>query len=804
MSLALSVDRGFCFGTKSETLRDLQAFAGDFEIPKSLIYSKKDWVESHQKVLAEIQMAFDPHNLAIRSSALSEDTESSSNAGKFTSIIGVSPCNLLELKQSINEVFASYASDENFNNQVLIQRQVENVDIAGVVLTRDLNDGAPYYCINYDDISGRTDTVTSGSGLQKTIYIQRNVSEAQIRSKRIARVVRLARSLESIIGDLPLDIEFAIDKNERVYVFQVRQIPTKNSWRSKNDTALVNGISSLRGFVADKLSPKNGVVGPNSILTNMSDWNPAEMIGTNPRPLAISFYRELITKDVWRLSRAEMGYKPIAACELMYSLAGQPYIDARASFNSFLPIGLTDSTEKKLIQCEIDLLTQSPEFHDKVEFEIVPTILDFNSDNFLKSRYGGELNNVEQSEIIAALKKMTRQIVSIEKGGSLQMAEDKISVLATRQENRGKLNFDSLAPSASVISDVLFLIDECKHFGTRPFAILARHAFIAKSLLNTAVEKCAISSERACEFLQSIHTIASKISTDMALVSRGKKSIESFMTSYGHIRPGAYDILSERYDALPDLFIGSRTQKTKRTALFQLINSETRQIQKLLADIDLDLSANDLFEYMRRSIVAREYGKFIFSRNLSDAIELLAQWGRNNELSRDQISFLSFENLAATQISGGFADIRTNLQNLSEAQNEDYQRSSLVRLPYLIRDVDDLLIVPCHRSTPNFVTANRITGKVLCINNNTNPEAAEFTGAVVVIEGADPGYDWIFSKPIVGLITKYGGANSHMSIRCAEFGLPAAIGCGEQMFNKITRAKSVEIDAACKTLRPLD
>ena len=31
-------------------------------------------------------------------------------------------------------------------------------------------------------------------------------------------------------------------------------------------------------------------------------------------------------------------------------------------------------------------------------------------------------------------------------------------------------------------------------------------------------------------------------------------------------------------------------------------------------------------------------------------------------------------------------------------------------------------------------------------------------------------------KKIKGLITKYGGVNSHMAIRCAELSVPAAIG----------------------------
>ena len=48
------------------------------------------------------------------------------------------------------------------------------------------------------------------------------------------------------------------------------------------------------------------------------------------------------------------------------------------------------------------------------------------------------------------------------------------------------------------------------------------------------------------------------------------------------------------------------------------------------------------------------------------------------------------------------------------------------------------------------------------------------------IENADPGFDFIFSHNIKGLITAFGGPNSHMSIRCNEFGIPAAIGIGEK------------------------
>jgi phosphoenolpyruvate-protein kinase (PTS system EI component) len=73
-------------------------------------------------------------------------------------------------------------------------------------------------------------------------------------------------------------------------------------------------------------------------------------------------------------------------------------------------------------------------------------------------------------------------------------------------------------------------------------------------------------------------------------------------------------------------------------------------------------------------------------------------------------------------------------------------------------------------------------------------------GAVICIESADPGYDWIFTRNIAGLVTRYGGTNSHMAIRCAEYGLPAAIGCGEQLFSQVCSAKSIVLDCGSKAI----
>ena len=88
---------------------------------------------------------------------------------------------------------------------------------------------------------------------------------------------------------------------------------------------------------------------------------------------------------------------------------------------------------------------------------------------------------------------------------------------------------------------------------------------------------------------------------------------------------------------------------------------------------------------------------------------------------------------------------------------------------------------------------------MVALNKNNSMKDLDLNGKIVMIENGDPGYDWVFTRNIGGLITKYGGVASHMSIRCAELAVPAAIGCGQQLFEKVVRSDKLLLD--CKNKR---
>ena len=104
-------------------------------------------------------------------------------------------------------------------------------------------------------------------------------------------------------------------------------------------------------------------------------------------------------------------------------------------------------------------------------------------------------------------------------------------------------------------------------------------------------------------------------------------------------------------------------------------------------------------------------------------------------------------------------------------------------MPYLITTKSDFFVASILLSKPNFITDSKIISKIFFLKKEQNTD--KINRKIVLIENADPGFDWIFNYNIKGLITKYGGVNSHMSIRCHELNIPAAIGVGEETFEKL-------------------
>ena len=116
----------------------------------------------------------------------------------------------------------------------------------------------------------------------------------------------------------------------------------------------------------------------------------------------------------------------------------------------------------------------------------------------------------------------------------------------------------------------------------------------------------------------------------------------------------------------------------------------------------------------------------------------------------------------------------------------------------MITEPDDVWSFHLPESVPNYKTQKKVSAEI-CIDQAKD----KLEGRVVLIPNADPGFDWLFSHKIAGLITAWGGVNSHMAIRAGELGVPAVVGVGEKTFTKLASAASISIDCATKSVNVL-
>lgn len=738
-----------------------------------------EWRLHKEKVLQALREAHWLETpLIVRSSAKNEDTQEESMAGKFTSVLNVNGRE--EIEAAINRVIASYG-DFDGDNQVLLQPMLRNVRMSGVAFSIDPNNGGNYIVINYDDSTGATDAVTSGSGggLKTFYYFKGSDKKAE---EPLDRVIGLVRELEILFDTQKLDLEFAIDEQDELYLLQVRPLVVKAQPPLPEEQREV--LKRISSIVLKSKGHKPFLYGERTVYGVMPDWNPAEIIGVRPRALALSLYKELVTDYIWAYQRDNYGYKNLRSFPLLIDFGGVPYIDVRVSFNSFLAKEMNDSISEKLVNYYIDRLIANKKNHDKVEFEIIFSCFTFDLEERIQilKEYGFTTSEIQ--DICSALKELTGRIVD-EENGYLKKDLERISQLNGRRE-------EILNSSLDMVSKIYWLLEDCKRYGTLPFAGLARGGFIAVQMLQSLKAKGILSDREYDDFMGELNTVSSQMTRDFYDFDRAE-----FMEKYGHLRPGTYDILSHRYDEDEGRYFdfSAKREPAKKKSFF-LSLSQLNSIKKLLEQQGLNNDVLKLFDFFKFAIEGREYAKFIFTKNLSDVLSLFGKLGEEAGFSREDISYASIDVIYKAYSSE--ADISLLLKKSIEEGRERHRKTLQINLPAVIVDEKDVWCFHQQELEPNYITLKKGLGQVASIQNGE-----EIDNKIIFIENADPGYDWIFSKNIAGFVTMYGGANSHMAIRAGELSIPAVIGIGESKYRYYSRAQVLEIDCEARNVRIL-
>ncbi len=797
----------FILGTKADSLSRLGRVVQKSRIADQVTHTVSDWESDPHTLVEKVTARFGPRPLIVRSSTTHEDACSASNAGGFTSVLGVQGN---ELPESVARVANSYrgAGIDARNQQVLVQPLIERVVASGVALTRTLDCGAPWIVIEYSE-SDDTEAVTSGSsGDLRTIYIRR----ASLRGPDAAQPTALnvlssetvglfglldaVQEVEQLLGHDALDIEFALDDTSSVHLLQVRPavIATVAERRDEEFNAAISAAHEAWAAHAD--APEHIPGKARLVLGIMPDWNPAEIIGTAPRRLALDLYRQLVTDSVWAEQRAQAGYLDVRPSPLLIDIAGRPYVDVRASFASFLPAGLDESFAARLLAAGLDRLAAHPHLHDKVEFSVVPTCVDPDWQRWQVLLSEDGFSPQEITELHGALSKVTGRILS-----RVEADLETLRGLATATTRR-------LKATSAPLERAAVLLDEAALRGTLPFAHLARAAFVAVSLLRGAQAQGILSDLAVEGFHATIHTVSQDLAAEAAAVADGRRDWTAFVQRWGHLRPGTYEITSDRYDSDVERFL-----RPLIDAAAPLTNEDAARDEALTAwarereafaekciSIGICMDAATLETALRSAIEGREWAKLAFTKNLSDALEAIALGWEHRGVSRDVISDAPLS-LLLPDATGDVASA-THIRDAAALGRSRRELAEATPLPPLLRSAQELDVFVLGRDVPNFVGLRPVVAPAVELNDS-KVDFPPLEGRIVLIPRADPGFDWIFGHGIAGLVTLYGGANSHMAIRAAEHGLAAAIGVGEQRYRELFDSVEIEIDPRGQTLRAL-
>ena len=766
------------FSTKAGTLALLQGKLYAVRIAPLVVFTVAEWQADRAGCISKVQPGIGAGPWIVRSSCQCEDGATVSNAGAFLSLPDIFKDGL---EKAIEQVVAAYgelvAADE-----ILIQPMLQNVLRSGVAFSHDPNTCAPYRVVNWSEGSD-TSAVTGGMGGRTW---QQAAQSTVPPAPTFAGVVALLEELLVLFGNVPVDCEFAVTREEDSEVLWLLQArPLILAHTPETPEVQSDRLQRIQDKIARGMQPHPFLMGRRTVYGVMPDWNPAEIVGIRPKPLALSLYRELITDAIWAYQRHNYGYRNLRSFPLMPHFFGLPYIDVRLSFNSFVPADLDDGLAGRLVDHYIDRLLAEPTLHDKVEFEIVFSCYTLDLPQRLERLAEAGFSKSERDAIADSLRRLTNRIVHPQEG--LWRADAaKLEILNARRE-------ELLASSADPLERIYWLLEDAKRYGTLPFAGLARAGFVAVQMLKSLVAVGVFSQADYDAFMGGVSTVSGQLSRDRATLDR-----TTFLVRYGHLRPGTYDILSPRYDEAPELYFdwSQRMPMPEPVTPFSVTMPQMREVVRLLEAHGLQPDPVGLFDFLQAGIELRELSKFHFTRNLSDALALITECGAQWGFTREDLAYCDIA--AFKELHVAAADPKGALLRSIEQGKARHAETLKISLPPLIAKAADVWAFEWPETEPNFITQKQVTAPVV-----GSYDRERLDDAIVCIPSADPGFDWLFAYPIAGLITAWGGANSHMAIRSGELGLPAVIGAGEVLYRRWSGAQRLHLDCAGRRVEVL-
>ncbi len=736
---------------KAENLSILSTIHG-INIPRFVVL-RPGMSESEQ---AEIIRGFlntcHGNTVAVRSSADQEDSSGASFAGMYTTKLRVQATEQA-IRVAVDEVrhsgahkadvIAHYAEQRGLrltgsDVSVIVQKMIE-ADMSGVIFSHDLTRPDGYYAVSVS--SGVGETIVGGAANGRLIRIARGVTPARVQDAWLQKLIVAMKAIERRFRSSSLDVEFAV-QNGTLYILQCRPITTsQEAVKTVQEKQLLKRIASVNALVTSRFR--------GDVLGDMIDLNPVELLGVTPTPLDISIFKYLFADKIVERVRRDMGYDPLDIGVLRV-VEGKPYVSMRAAAFSFRPCGIPSKVYEQMVRVYRKMLVNNPALQSRVEFDV------------FAMGYGEKLEQVMQEA------RLTDEEKVVVREAFLQIGHVFSRVSKTHAETFQMFADNYEQRTASMRDASLSDILEHVARGTEMFARVARLAFYWKSRFEE------LHAREDLNVLMSgyIRSVNEGLQSDLVACRNGTITREEVIKRYGHLRPGQFSVFGESYADDPNAYLFAHREPAE-------VTRSHRQAHPFVDTTE--------FKHTVAFMEARERMKFLFSQSLHLFATQLKQ----------QLAQRGISECDASRV--GWNELWTCLNNSTPLRANRAKQVSPVLLPdVIIPGLTNLEVITFSEAMPSYITTSTVKAHV-CVLERLGVKA-DVRGAIVLLPNADPGYDFLFHSGAVGIITKVGGPASHMCIRSIELQMPACIGCGESVYQRLATAHSALLDCSTRQI----
>ncbi len=678
--------------------------------------------------------------LAVRSSAYGEDSEEMSFAGQNQTYLNVKTFE--ELKNAVENCFRSIdrEASQTYRQHFLGEKTDVPMNVVLQVMV-DAEYAGVYFSVNptkaedgevLEYVEGLGESLVSGQVNPFRVFKREDKFHGPLNPGTLKEVFKLGEEVEEKLSQ-KIDMEWAVDANNRVFLLQARPITAIRS-EAKEEKILARELARIQ----KDFDPETW-------------WDGQTFAEWTGQPSRLTF-------EVWKRAFAPGGAFDDALQELGYlgftDKAYSPHesIMDRVFGRAFINMSKMVPLYFGPIPYRIE---PAPKPHLKFEWYKISAVGILNTPQSLGRmvKVGWQMSTGRRKWIEKSRQELTQFKHKMQRPMSGALYADWKSEELLNQWQKEIANFSRISLKWPL---VLVVLIEATHQSLR--AVLT--SVVGKEKVDSYLQRWMGSGLKTATF---------EMNRYFARALEEPLKRDFFLSRFGHRGPGELDLSHPRWVEIGAQAFGGGKTKEAAEHLELDVATEIRVLKTFKDSVLLEE-----WQLLKELLELREQWKMEILRPYAHIRYLSLELGRRLKLGND-IFMLSVEEIES--LAQGSVELK-DLKALIISRKEELEAYKGIYLPDILKmnEIDSCLSkvdlqVSTLRGTP--LSSGLAKGEVRIVNDPSEVDFSDWPeDAILVAPATDPGWTALFTRSR-GIIVERGGVLSHCAILARELGLPS-------------------------------